>query len=126
MTPVLLFSLARQQIQYLNTRQLAVAQNISNASTPGYRTIDVKPFSDVMRARQEDMAITNTAHITPPATASDVYKRTFTETAATHLSGNNVSIEGELLKAGAIRRAYNLNTSVVKSFHKMYLTSVKA
>ena len=40
-------------------------------------------------------------------------------------SGNNVSLEQELLKAGEINRAYRLNTSVAKAFHRMILASAK-
>ena len=38
---------------------------------------------------------------------------------------NDVSIEKELMKAGEIGRNYNLNTSIVKSFQRMMLASVK-
>ena len=40
-------------------------------------------------------------------------------------SGNSVSLEQELIKAGEVNRAYRLNTSVVKAFHRMLLASAK-
>ncbi len=39
------------------------------------------------------------------------------------MSGNNVSLEQELLKAGEVNRAYRLNTSIAKVFHRMIMTS---
>ena len=40
-------------------------------------------------------------------------------------SGNNVSLEQELLKAGEVNRAFRLNTSLAKAFHRMILTSAR-
>ena len=40
-------------------------------------------------------------------------------------SGNSVSLEQEMIKAGEVNRAYALNTSVVKAFHRMLLASAK-
>jgi flagellar basal-body rod protein FlgB len=41
-------------------------------------------------------------------------------------SGNSVSLEQEMLKAGDINRDYSLNTAIVKSFHRMFMTSLKS
>jgi flagellar basal-body rod protein FlgB len=40
-------------------------------------------------------------------------------------SGNNVSLEQELISSGDANRAYRLNTSVAKAFHRMLLASTK-
>jgi len=40
-------------------------------------------------------------------------------------TGNSVSLEQELIKAGDVNRAYRLNTSVAKAFHRMILASAK-
>jgi flagellar basal-body rod protein FlgB len=40
-------------------------------------------------------------------------------------SGNSVSIEQEMLKAGDVSRSYSLNTNLVKSFHRMLMTVTK-
>ena len=40
-------------------------------------------------------------------------------------SGNTISLEQELIKAGEVNRAYRLNTSVAKAFHRMILASAK-
>ncbi len=40
-------------------------------------------------------------------------------------SGNSVSLEQELIKADEVNRAYALNTSIVKSFHRMLMMSAK-
>jgi flagellar basal-body rod protein FlgB len=40
-------------------------------------------------------------------------------------SGNNVSLEAELLKAGDNRKQFALDMGVVKSFHRLYLAGLK-
>ncbi|MFN3890878.1 MAG: flagellar basal body rod protein FlgB [Beijerinckiaceae bacterium] len=125
MNPVFLFGFAKQQLQYLNARQIAVTQNIVNSSTPGYKTLDVRPFSDVMNARQQVMFTSSAGHMTPSGRSSDIYRQILASSPETHVSGNNVNLDNEMLRAGEIRRAYNVNTAVVKAFHKMSLMSVK-
>lgn len=39
-----LFSMLRSRIGYLNQRQQLIAQNVANASTPGFTPRDLKPF----------------------------------------------------------------------------------
>jgi flagellar basal-body rod protein FlgB len=40
-------------------------------------------------------------------------------------SGNSVSLEQEMIKAGDVNRDFSLNTNIVKAFHRMLLASVK-
>jgi flagellar basal-body rod protein FlgB len=40
-------------------------------------------------------------------------------------SGNSVSLEQEMLKAGEVSRDFALSTSVAKSFHRMFMTTLK-
>ena len=41
-------------------------------------------------------------------------------------SGNSVSLEQELIKAGDVNRAYSLNTNLVKAFHGMLMSAAKS
>jgi flagellar basal-body rod protein FlgB len=40
-------------------------------------------------------------------------------------SGNTVSLEKEMAKAGEVNRAFALNTNIVKAFHRMLMASTK-
>jgi flagellar basal-body rod protein FlgB len=44
MSVIHLFDLASQQARWLSARHIAVASNIANANTPGYKAADVPPF----------------------------------------------------------------------------------
>ena len=49
-----------------------------------------------------------------------------TRSASVLPSENSVVLENELMKAGEVRREFELNTAIVKAFHRMIMLSVKA
>lgn len=124
-TPIYLFDLASQQARWLTVRQTVIAQNVANANTPGYTGMDIGEFEDVFDGAQLQLAATNPAHlgIDPLDPGSAAAKES--EPWEVTNSGNSVSIEQELLKAGEINREYSENTSVVKAFNQMLSASVK-
>ena len=123
--PVNLFDLAARQAQWLAARQAAVAGNIANANTPGYVAKDVQPFAEVLdgprKAAPVNLSATAAGHWSP----ARIRLEEETPKAAVLPSGNTVAMEDELVKAGEVRRAFELNTAVVKAFHRMLLMSVK-
>lgn len=127
MSQLYLFALASQHNRWLSTRQAAVAGNVANANTPGYKAQDVAPFEAAMDSVRTEMTATNPNHLSLGETrrTSSVPAAEQSEWETVH-SGNSVSLEQELIKAGEINRSYRLNTSVVKSFHRMMLSSLKA
>ena len=44
MTPIHLFNVVSQHNRWLAARQTAIAGNVANANTPGYKALDVQPF----------------------------------------------------------------------------------
>lgn len=127
MSQLYLFALASQHGRWLSARQTAVAGNVANANTPGYKAQEVAPFEAAMDSVRNEMTATNAKHMSIGDTrrTSTVPAAEQTEWETLH-SGNSVSLEQELIKAGEINRSYRLNTSVVKSFHRMMLSSMKA
>lgn len=124
MEPVNLFSLASRKTNWLTVRQATIAQNVAHADTPGFRAKDVQPFGEVMDRTRLAMAATNARHLEldgSPRTSRIKKAESWT---LTH-SGNSVSVEQELIKAGEVAREHSLTTSIVKSFHRMILMSVK-
>jgi flagellar basal-body rod protein FlgB len=113
MQPVNLFQIASQQAQWLSVRQAAVAGNIANVNTPGYRSNDVEPFEKVLSRTGVAMTATQKGHFGEVATEASMP------------SQNTVVLENELMKAGEVGRTFELNTAIVKAFHRMMLMSVK-
>ncbi|MGP9813379.1 flagellar basal body rod protein FlgB [Rhodopseudomonas sp. NSM] len=125
MGPIYLFDVASSQAHWLSLRQAAISSNVANANTPGFRAQDIEPFAKLLDNRVVPVAVTSPMHITTGDTvrAQGVRKQDSWE--VVH-SGNSVSLEQEMLKAGDINRDYSLNTAIVKSFHRMFMTSAKA
>jgi flagellar basal-body rod protein FlgB len=125
MDAVNLFDLASQQSRWLSVRQTAVAGNIANANTPGYGTTDVEQFKSVLDNSRVSLVSTNPGHLAGNASA-DGFKVTQENTSnALMPSKNTVVLESELLKSGEIRRGFELNTAIVKAFHRMALTTMR-
>lgn len=123
--PLFLFELASQHMNWLAERQSVTAANIANADTPGYRSRDIADFGSVMDKTGLDLSVTSRGHMalgrqalleaaTVPGSSWD----------QAH-SGNNVTIERELMTAGQNNRMMNLDTGIARSFHRMLMSSLK-
>ena len=127
MNPVYLFDLAARHTQWAEARQATITGNIANANTPGYEALDVQPFSDVMDQTRLAMARTDAAHLGGgDSEAGAATKVSATESWDVSHSGNTVSVEQELIKSDEVNRAFSLDVSIVRAFHRMMLASVRS
>ncbi|NIX75016.1 flagellar basal body rod protein FlgB [Microvirga terricola] len=126
MGSVYLFDVASRQAQWLAARQATISGNIANANTPGYKASDVEPFAKVLDKTQLAMAATDSGHLGINGSPVRALKVRKTDSWDIMHSGNSVSLEQEMAKAGDVNREHSLNTSIVKSFHRMILSSVKS
>lgn len=124
-TGVYLFDLASQHARHLATRQATIAGNVANANTPGYKARDVMPFAQVLARTGLDMASTATSHMETQGNRIPVREAKSAETWEVLQSSSAVSLEQEMLKAGDVSRQHNLDTAVVKSFHRMLMAAVR-
>lgn len=120
-----IFSLAARQSSWLLARQRVVAQNVANANTPGYKTADLKPFDATLQSVSLQLAATSPKHFVADESHAPVPVSENADNIEVYYSGNDVSEEQEMAKAGAVSRAYALNTSVVKAFNGMVLQAAK-
>lgn len=126
MSVIHLFDLASQQARWLGARHIAVASNIANANTPGYKAVDVPPFKTVINESAVTLITTSPLHIgaDPMSAEAPSFKGEGRPWEVSY-SGNSVSLEQELLKSGEVMSAYSLNRTVTKAFGQMLLMSVK-
>lgn len=125
MESIQLFQVASRQAEWLSVRQSTVSGNIANANTPGFRAKDVTPFESVLDNTNMPMAATNPMHFVDATTDQYVVESEVSEGNGQQLSGNSVELSDELMKEGMIKRDYDLNTAIVKSFNKMILMAVR-
>lgn len=124
MVPLLLFELASSQARWLAIRQTTIASNVANANTPGYKARDIEPFDKVLNG-MPGMAVTSPAHMNISPTEASTRTTTKKDSWEIVHSGNSVNVEQEMIKAGDINKDYNLNTAIVRSFHRLLITSAK-
>lgn len=123
MKPAGIFGLASRQAEWLATRQKIIAENISHANLPGYKAQDVEPFEILLNRSSPVVSITNQRHLLP-RTAPDGIQRTVSHVADSAGDGS-VSVEGELMKSAEVRSGLEMNTAVVRAFHRMMLAAIK-
>ncbi|WP_454916031.1 flagellar basal body rod protein FlgB [Xanthobacter sediminis] len=125
MQPLYLFGLASRHSQWASVRQTAIAGNIANANTPGFKAVDTAAFDAVLNQTQLDLSRTSESHLSLPSTSVPTRTLTATDAWGVNNSGNSVSIEQEMLKANEVNSAFTLDNSIVRSFNRMILMSLK-
>ncbi|KQT45189.1 flagellar biosynthesis protein FlgB [Aureimonas sp. Leaf454] len=125
MDQVYLFGLASRRAEWLSNRQVVVSENIANVNTPGFRAKDIEDFSEAMETTRLAMAGSSPLHLSDVSGRAVAVDEVDEGTWGTVHSGNSVSLEQEMLKAGEISRDFALDTSVVKAFHRFLLTATK-
>ena len=126
MEPIHLFELAAKQAGWLSRSEGTIAGNVSSANTPGYRAQAVQPFADGLDQTQLSLATTDPSHHHLGPADQPAAKVVDESPWETTDSGNTVSLENEMIKAGEVGRDYSLNTNIVKAFHAMLMQSVKS
>lgn len=104
------YQLARKLMDAVALRQEAIASNVANAETPGYRRIDVAPdFEQQLKAHMASGDMASTGGSLQPHLAEDAAAR------STRPDGNNVEIESELLTMNRNAVEYDYLTEVVSN-----------
>lgn len=102
------YQLARKLLDASVLRQNAIASNIANVETPGYRRIDVAPdFATQLRARMDAGESPASLASLNPTLAEDRHARTVRP------DGNSVEIEREMLEMNRNTVEYDYLTEVV-------------
>ncbi|MGY4630062.1 flagellar basal body rod protein FlgB [Bradyrhizobium sp. USDA 4486] len=123
--PLYLFELASSQARYLELRQQTIATNVANANTPGFKARDVEPFNKVLDTMPVRLATTSPSHLQLSAAETDTRATAKKDSWEVVHSGNSVSLEQEMIKGNDVNRDYSMNAAVVRSFHRMLLSSAK-
>jgi flagellar basal-body rod protein FlgB len=125
MSSIFLFDIASQRSQWLSLRQTAISGNIANANTPGYEALDVAPFESVLETSQLELAKSDSEHFGLSPRQREELKAPQEDNWRVYDSGNSVSLEKEMVKAGEVNSAFALNSNVIRSFHRMLIASTK-
>ena len=122
---IYLFQVASQKSEWLSARQTAVASNVANANTPGYRALDVQPFSAVLNTSPLAMAATNLGHMSPMLSPLDSLREIEAAPSEETLSGNTVNLEQQMINLGDVSRDFSMTANIRRAFHQLILSALK-
>jgi flagellar basal-body rod protein FlgB len=125
MSDLALFSIASDRNRWLATRSAALADNIANADTPGFKARDVPSFEAALSSANVAMLRTNSTHLTPSEFGARTFELVQRAGEVPKHSGNTVSLESELANLGEVRSQHSLVSGVLGAFHRMLMSSVR-
>ncbi|PTY08803.1 flagellar basal body rod protein FlgB [Opitutaceae bacterium EW11] len=102
------YLLARKLLDASVLRQEALASNIANAETPGYRRVDLAPdFASTLKTKLASGELSANAQSVQPTLAEDLHAR------SVRPDGNTVEVERELLEMNRNTVEYDYLTEIV-------------
>lgn len=122
---IYLFQVASQKADWLSVRQTTVAGNVANANTPGYRAVDIEPFSAVLGTSPLAMSVTNSADLAVPGAGRDPFIEVDENPIEQTVSGNTVNLEEEMVRLGEVTRDFNMTANIQRAFHQFMLSALK-
>lgn len=126
-----LFNLMKVKLNYMSERQSVLAQNIANADTPGYRTMDVpepdfkKMISGGQEAHKLQMTLTNPMDMRGTAANAGAFQPEPRQTTGEQKpDGNNVVIEEEMSKIALNQADYQKVLDLYTKTIAMFKTAI--
>jgi flagellar basal-body rod protein FlgB len=121
-----IFATAESHMSWLTARQAITSTNIANADTPGFKARKISPFGKEMQLASTRLATSSSRHLQVPNLTTAGHASQLQNNNEATLSGNDVVMEKEMRVAGENTRLFSFDIGLLRSFHRMLLTSVKA
>ncbi len=109
---IALMSALKSRMGWMTDRQKLVAENVANASTPGYKPKDLTPqdFASLMKGESAagnlGLTLTNSMHIAPTGLARPGSKEVTSPDSETTMDGNSVVLEEQMVKMSESRMQF--------------------
>lgn len=117
--------LSAQRIDYLSDKQRIIAKNISNSDTPGFRALEMRPFSEVLKGTSAYQPVkTHPNHISGSNGSRSSTVVTNTKSPMKP-NGNNVVLEDQTLSAAQTQIDHSFATSLYKKAASLVVMSSK-
>lgn len=97
----------KARMQWLQARQSVVSSNIANANSPGFKPMDLEPFTPDMGRSGLTLRATDAAHVMDTDGGVEL-NRSHPVPFETKPSGNAVSLEDEMTKLADIQLDYQM------------------
>lgn len=118
MSEIGLFALAEQRLAWADQRQAVLAQNIANASTPGFQPSDLPSFASTLQGVAR-VALVQTQPDDLPGISAGLL-RPIVESDAHGPDGNGVQLDTQLTKVADTGTTQSLVASIYKKYMAMF------
>jgi flagellar basal-body rod protein FlgB len=118
MSEIGLFALAEQRLAWADQRQEVLAQNIANASTPGFQPRDLPSFASTL----DSVATVQLVRTHPndlPGSNGGLFQPVI-ENDAHGPDGNGVELDAQLSKVADTQTTQSLATSIYKKYMSLF------
>lgn len=128
-----LMSMMAKKLSWLSNRTSLLAENISNADTPGYSARDLKQVSFQQLVEREDSGqsggrlrptVTRVGHLQSTLPPRPFRFEDSDDAFATKLSGNDVGVEQQLLDLGETQADYQLTLNLYRKQLDLLRTAI--
>ena len=124
-----MFQALKHKMDWHQTRQGLLSQNVANADTPGYQGGDLAPisFDEAMRIATPGPVgtrITNDAHVSAAVTLTSDYRTGDDNPFEITPDGNEVTIEEQMMKVASNQMDYQAATTLYKRAMGMIRTAL--
>jgi flagellar basal-body rod protein FlgB len=117
--------LSANRIDYLSDKQRIIAKNISNSDTPGFRALEMRPFTEVLKGASAYQPVkTHPNHLSGSNSSRSSTIVTST-TSSMKPNGNNVVLEDQTLAATQTQIDHSFATSLYKKAASLVVMSSK-
>jgi flagellar basal-body rod protein FlgB len=122
-----LFDLLTQKMSYLNQKQAVIAENVANVDTPGYKQLELMPFSfgDALKQAAGSMATTDPRHILPASMAGTNAKTVKSKDTDVLPSGNTVDIEQQMAEVSKTSMDYQTMAGIYRKMTSLFKIAIK-
>jgi flagellar basal-body rod protein FlgB len=121
-----IFATAESHMSWLTARQAITSTNIANVDTPGFKSREISPFGKELQLASTRLTTSSSRHLQAPNLTTAGHTSQLQNNDEATLSGNDVVMEKEMRAAGESTRLFSFDIGLLRSFHRMLLTSVKA
>ncbi len=115
-----------KKMSWLSRRTEIIAQNVSNADTPGFKARDLKPvnFREMVDReagpRNAGPRLTNARHLTGTRATLSFDSERAPDRFETSINGNDVSLEQQLTRLGQTQLSYQATTNLYRKHLDMF------
>jgi flagellar basal-body rod protein FlgB len=124
MTSLPIVSLLRDRMQWHQSRQKLLAENVANANTPGFKPKDLVPMAPAQASAAAAVPLTQTSALHLAASGgTDPASTRSPKGFETTPTGNAVSLEDEMMKVAENQSEYQLAASLYQKSLAMLRTA---